>query len=195
MNAIYSSDEKEIFNNALLQLVRINKTNTMKKVLQKLTYGHYILTALKSGEELESRQEDYIAAGTLNWASQVSFDPPMLAIAVGQKSDLNETINYSGKFTLHLISTDNSDMVSAFGSKSEINEDQINGFKYSKVDNQVILDDTSGYITCEVTDYKHVGDHFLYFGKVISGALNDSEKDLLTSKDIPVEYDENVAAI
>lgn len=167
----------------------------MKKALQELTYGQYILTALKKGDELETRQKDYIAAGTINWASQVSFSPPVLAIAVGQKSDLNETINYSGKFTLHLLGTDNREMVSKFSSKSEIEDGKINGFKFSKVNDQALLENTSGIVTCEVEDYKHIGDHFVYFGKVIESDFDESKSELLSTKNLAHKYTEEVASV
>lgn len=70
--------------------------------MKKMTYGYSVVTALKAGDEMKTRDEDYIAAGTINWAMQTSFELPILAVAVGQKSHLNETIDYSSHFTLRL---------------------------------------------------------------------------------------------
>ncbi|HKK38363.1 MAG TPA: flavin reductase family protein [Cryomorphaceae bacterium] len=165
----------------------------MKSILNKLTYGHYILTALKSGKELETRDRDYIAAGTVNWAGQVSFKPPMVAVSVGQKSDLNETINYSGRFTLHILGEQNRDMIEAFGSKSEIEDGTINGYAFSKKGGQVILDNTIGYVECVVKEYLHLGDHFVYFGEVVAQKSANDVGAVICTKEHPVEYREEIA--
>ncbi|MCA1762645.1 MAG: flavin reductase family protein [Cryomorphaceae bacterium] len=148
----------------------------MNKLLQKLTYGHYILTALKEGEDLKTRDNDYIAAGTVNWASQVSFEPEMLAVAVGQMSDLNETIDYSGHFTLHILGKDHKEMVEKFGSKSKVEANTINGVPFTKEKGEVVLENTLGYVTCKVTETVNVGDHTVHFGEVVRQNLQrDSE--------------------
>ena len=162
-------------------------------MLNKLTYGHYILTALKPGEDLETRDRDYIAAGTINWASQVSFEPEIIAVVVGQKSDLNETINYSERFTLHILGAHHSDMVKAFGSKSEIKDGKINGYSFSKKDGQVLLDDSIGYIECEVKEHLHLGDHFIYFGEVKVKKVTDGDADVLSTKELQINYREEIA--
>ena len=165
----------------------------MNSILKKLTYGHYILTALKPGKEMETRERDYIAAGTINWASQISFEPAMIAVTVGQKSDLNETINYSERFTLHILGEQNKEMVEAFGSKSAISDGKINGYPFSKKDGQVILENTIGYIKCEVKKHLHLGDHFIYFGEVIAQKSMDDKTPVLCTKDHPVKYSEEIA--
>ncbi len=51
-----------------------------KKVLRSFTYGLYILTA-GDGEEM--------AAGTVNWVTQASFAPPLIALGVKRDSRLH----------------------------------------------------------------------------------------------------------
>lgn len=36
------------------------------EILKKLTYGHYIITAVKPADEMSIRNKDYIVAGTVN---------------------------------------------------------------------------------------------------------------------------------
>lgn len=152
----------------------------MSKLLQKLTYGHYILTALKEGDDLKTRDSDYIAAGTVNWASQVSFEPEMLAVAVGKMSDLNETIDYSGKFTLHLLQKSQKDLVEKFGSKTEVEGDRVNGVPFTKENGELILENTIGYITCKVTETVNVGDHTIHFGEVVKQRMQNDAEPLCT---------------
>jgi len=149
--------------------------------LQKLTYGHYIVTALKKADELKTRNEDYIAAASINWASQISFEPEMVMISVSQSSDLNETIDYSGSFTLHLLSTDQKGLVEKFASENKVEGDKINGISFRKENDELLLDKALGYVSCKVEKSENMGDHTLYFGKVISKNLNENVEPLCTN--------------
>ncbi len=154
-----------------------------------MTYGHYVLTALKPGDEMKTRDKDYLAAGTVNWAMQVSFEPKAIAVAVSQQADLNETIDYSKHFTLHLLSKKQKEMVEKFAGKSEITESTVNGVKYSKKDDELILENTLGYITCKLTHSQNIGGHTVHFGEVV----NEKEVDggaALCTMELPIQYSE-----
>lgn len=166
----------------------------MSKLTHKFTYGYYILTALKKSENLETRDKDYIAAGTVNWVSQVSFSPEVVSVSVGQKSDLNETINYSDHFTIHLLSEDHKEYVKKFGIKSTIEDGKINGVPFTKQNDQVIIEDTLGYLTCKVVGSQNVGDHTVYFGEVINEEIHKDKKALCTMQ-LPTEYTKDKAEV
>lgn len=159
--------------------------------LQKMIYGHYILTALKPANELESREKDYIAAGIVNWASQISFDPTMVMIAVEKESDLNETINYSEHFTLHYLAKDQTDLVAKFSGKSEISEQKINGVPFEKKNKEAILPDLLGYATFKVEKFENVGDHSIYFGSLVKEEHKNGAP-VLNTEDTPVQYNQQI---
>lgn len=166
----------------------------MQELLKKMTYGHYVLTALKKGAEMETRDQDYIAAGTINWASQVSFEPPMVAVAVGQKSDLNETIDYSGYFTLHLLSEDQKDFIEKFGKETEVKDGKINGAPYRREDDELILEDSLGYLKCDLKKSVNVGDHTIHFGEVMQ-VKQEADKKPICTMDVPTQYTPEKAEI
>jgi flavin reductase (DIM6/NTAB) family NADH-FMN oxidoreductase RutF len=166
----------------------------MSKLDHKFTYGYYILTALKKADKLKTRDKDYIAAGTINWISQVSFSPKIFSVAVAQHSDLNETIDYSERFTIHVLSSDHKEYVKAFGKKSTIEDNKINGVPYQKINNEAIIDDTLGYLTCKVVESHNMGDHTIYYGEVIDEHSKKDEKALNTSE-FPIEYTKEKAKI
>jgi len=166
----------------------------MKSLDNKFTYGHYILTALKKGDNLKTRDKDYIAAGTVNWVSQVSFSPKIFSIAVAQQSDLNETIDYSKHFTLHLLSEENEHYIKVFSSKSDIKENTINDIPFKKVDGEVILPNTIGYLTCKVLKSENIGDHTIYYGEVITENL-EKDLDSINTTQIPIDYKEEKAEV
>lgn len=154
----------------------------MIDILRKMTYGHYILTALKEGDDLKTRNKDYIAAGTINWASQVSFTPSIVAVAVEHNSDLNETIDYSEHFTLHLLGQENEDMIKKFATKSEIEEDKINGVPFTRKDGEVIFENTVGYVTCKLRESVNVGDHRVHFGEVVKHEMLNNKETINTNQ-------------
>ena len=69
--------------------------NIITQALRKITYGFYILTAKK---------DEDIGAGTVCWASQVSFEPPLIMVGVKKQSHLKEVIEKSGNFALNVVS-------------------------------------------------------------------------------------------
>jgi len=151
--------------------------------LQKLSYGQYIATSVKDSNEMTTRDKDYIAAASINWAMQTSFDPPMIALAVSQENDIQETIEKSRSFTLHLLGEGQEKLLEKFASTSEITEKTINGIPYTKDENdQVLIDNTLGYITCSVEESISAGDHSLYLAKVINDEIHDDIAPLTTEK-------------
>jgi len=167
----------------------------MKELNNKLTNGYYIITALQPADKLKTRDKDYISAGTINWLTQVSFEPTIIAIAVGQKSHLNETINYSERFTVHVLNKSNESMVEAFSQDSEIKENSINGFPFKEVKNQIILSNVESYYSCEVISHQHVGDHFVYFGKVTAATIQKDSNEVLSTVEKPSAYRPQIASI
>jgi flavin reductase (DIM6/NTAB) family NADH-FMN oxidoreductase RutF len=166
----------------------------MSTLAKKFTYGYYVLTALKKADNLKTREKDYIAAGTVNWASQVSFSPEIISVAVGQKSDLNETIDYSKHFTIHLLSDEHKDYVQTFSQKSKIEDGKINGVAFQKQNDQAIIEDTLGFLTCKVVEKLNVGDHTVYYGEVINEEIHKDKKALCTMQ-LPLEYTKDKAEI
>lgn len=158
-------------------------------ILQKLSYGQYILTTVKNSEEMSTRSMDYIAAGSVNWAMQTSFEPPMIAVAVKIDSDLQETIEKSRQFTLHLLAEGQRDLIETFASKSTITDKTINGIPYDRdANDQVILDNTLGFITCSVNNSISSGDHTLYLANVINVDAMDAGNPL-TTENAALQYE------
>jgi flavin reductase (DIM6/NTAB) family NADH-FMN oxidoreductase RutF len=166
----------------------------MEKLAHNFTYGYYILTALKKADHLKTRDKDYIAAGTVNWVSQVSFSPKIFSVAVAQQSDLNETIDYSERFTLHVLSTEHKDYIKTFAEKSTIENGKINGVPFSKKNGEAIIEYTIGHVTCKVLKSQNIGDHTIYFGEVVEEVV-DKDKDAINTAQFPIEYTKEKAEV
>ncbi|MCC5921963.1 MAG: flavin reductase, partial [Cyclobacteriaceae bacterium] len=162
-----TKDGSHPFASVLNNFTSIN--HTMLQAINKMHYGHYVVTAMKKAEELKTRSEDYLAAETVNWAMQVSRKPKIVAVAVPLMSDLNETIDYSGHFALHLVGFENRKMVENFWNKIEIKDGAINGEPYHTDTGHFIIDRVVGYIICKVTHSVNQGDSMIHFGELIDG--------------------------
>jgi flavin reductase (DIM6/NTAB) family NADH-FMN oxidoreductase RutF len=148
----------------------------MQGIFKKLSYGHYIVTARKPADEMATRNEDYLSAGTVSWAMQSSFEPPMLTIAVRLNQDLHETIDKSGRFSLHILTETQDPLVKSFGQTSEITDQAINGVPYQvNEEGLLVLEGMIGYLDCEVQDTLRSGDHMLIVGKVRKHHLSREE--------------------
>jgi len=149
-----------------------------ENILEKFTYGFYIATTRAPSDELDTRDKDYVAAGTVSWVMQSSFEPPMVTVAIQKDSDLNETIGKAYRFAINVLGKEDREMIDVFAKESTIKDQKINGFPFlngMKTDSP-ILEDCLGYIECEVSDIiKTDGDHVLFIGKVVNHKLREPE--------------------
>jgi len=63
--------------------------------LRNMTYGIYVLT---------TAHEEKINGMIASWVSQVSYDPPLIMVAVHPNRYSNGMIRESGAFVLHILS-------------------------------------------------------------------------------------------
>lgn len=143
-------------------------------ILEKITYGFYIVTTRVGSEELTTRHKDYVAAGTISWLMQSSFEPPMLTVAIQKDSDLNETIGRSKVFAVNVLGKEDQSMINAFAGSSDVNKTQINGYEYlnGMETDSPVLERGLGYLECKVAEVVDTdGDHVLFIGKIVNSEL------------------------
>ena len=132
-----------------------------RQVLGHLVYGIYLLTA---------RRGDEINGMPLSWATQVSFDPPLMAICVKKERYTNQMINESGVFAVHLLERSQKDHVSTFKARDMEKSAKFAGHAFHPGQTGVpILEDCIGYIECRVVERIEPGDHTIFIGEVVSG--------------------------
>ena len=76
-----------------------------KTALRRIPYGLFLLTA-KNGDD--------IASGTVNWVTQTSFKPPMVAVGIKQDSHPYGVVKASGAFALNALGADQKDVAQTF---------------------------------------------------------------------------------
>ena len=136
---------------------------TRRGILGRIPYGLYILTTLNGHEP---------HAGTVSWVSQVSFQPPLLLMAVRLDSFLRTCLEQSGVYALHLLDAAQQEMASRFFRRVESTPEQMGGYRYrSGVTGAPVLLDAPAYVEGTARTVDSPGDHALVIGNIVDGAL------------------------
>src|SRR4051812_19600714 len=115
-----------------------------KTVLRQLTYGLYAVTAHHEGER---------GVFTANWLSQVSFEPPMVALSVERDSSTLPLIRASGRFTICPFASGQRDLAGGLGrpkAKAGDKFDALNLAVTTTGQGDLAIDVSTGYVTCAV---------------------------------------------
>ena len=73
--------------------------------LRMFSYGVYVLSSVNEGEYCVS---------TITWASQASFEPPMISVCIKRNSASYEIVKKRGEFILHLLGDNQKELASTF---------------------------------------------------------------------------------
>ncbi len=143
-----------------------------KKVLRSFTYGLYILTA-KDGE-------DY-AAGTVNWVTQASFTPPLIALGVKRDSRLHELIARKGKLALMTLAHHQKGIAQDFFKPTVREGNSLNGhpFEPSPTFGLPLLTELPYWLEAEVRHLLEGGDHSLVVAEVVEAGVREEAKPLI----------------
>ena len=140
-----------------------------RRVLWALPYGLYVVG---------SRADDRRNGMTINWVTQVSFEPKLLAASVERGSVTHELIDGSGVFALNLIAREDRALVRKFTKPVEVDDEgrTLNGFPFHDgLSGVPILDQAVAYVDCAVRHAHEVGDHILFIGEVIDAGFQQPE--------------------
>jgi len=140
-----------------------------RRVLWTMPYGLYILG---------SRAGDRRNGMTMNFVTQVSFDPKLVLVSVENGSFTHQLVNEGKVFVLNLIDREDRAIVRKFTKPVEVDTDAstLNGFPFHDgLSGAPILDQAVAYIDCEVRHDHDVGGHTLFIGEVIDAGFQKSE--------------------
>ncbi|NQV43300.1 MAG: flavin reductase [Rhodospirillales bacterium] len=135
-----------------------------KTALRMIPYGIYVMTA-KDG--------DTIAAATVNWVTQTSFDPPLLAVGVKTDSGAYGTVVSAGHFALNMLGKDQQGAAFTFFKPAEMDGDTISGEAFTAgTTGAPILNSSPAAVECKVRDVVELGCHHIIVGEVINAQQN-----------------------
>jgi flavin reductase (DIM6/NTAB) family NADH-FMN oxidoreductase RutF len=135
-------------------------SDTKKSVLRMIPYGIYVLTAKSPAGE--------IAAATVNWVTQSSFDPPLVVVAVKADSGALQLIGESGNFALNFLGKGQQGQAFAFFKPATEEDGAINGEAYHDgTTGAPILDGAPASVECKLAEIITRGDHHIVIGEVV----------------------------
>jgi flavin reductase (DIM6/NTAB) family NADH-FMN oxidoreductase RutF len=154
-----------------------------RRVLRSLPYGLYVVG---------SRAGDRLNAMTLNWATQVSFEPKLVGIGVEKTAFTHELITEGGVFTLCTIAREDRAIVRKFTKPVEVDgaAHTLNGFGYHEgLSGAPVLDLAVAHLDCRVVNPVDCGNHTFFIGEVIDAAFRaDEATELLRMEDTRMDY-------
>ena len=152
-----------------------------RRVLWTLPSGLYVVGS-RAGERRNGM--------TINWVTQVSFDPKLLAIGVEKAAFTHELISEGGVFALNTVSREDRAIVRKFTKPVEVEGNTMNGFPFHDgVTGAPILDQAPAYLDCEVRQAVEVGNHTLFIGEVVDAGFQAAEDtEVLRMEDTRMNY-------
>ena len=127
-----------------------------KTALRMIPYGLYVLT----GEAKDGR----VAAATVNWVTQASFQPPLVVVGVKADSGAHDIIKESGSFALNVLGKGQQGQAFAFFKSLEREGDTIGGEAFSAgATGAPVLASTPAYVECKLVETVEKGDHSVLY--------------------------------
>ena len=154
-----------------------------RRVLWKMPYGRYVVG---------SRAGDRRNLMTLNWATQVSFEPKLLAISVESHAFTAELIREGRVFALCIVDREDRAIVRTFTKPVEVDmaARTLNGFAFhERRTGAPVLDQAVAFVDCEVREELDCGSSWLFVGEVVdAGFLKDEDTPVLRMEDTRMSY-------
>jgi flavin reductase (DIM6/NTAB) family NADH-FMN oxidoreductase RutF len=141
-----------------------------RRVLWTMPSGLYVLGS-RAGERRNGM--------TLNWATQVSSDPKVLAVSVEKGAFTHELVAEAGVFALSIVDREDRAIVRKFTKPVDVDAEArtLNGFPFSDgpATGAPVLDQAVAWVECRVRQQVDAGDHTLFLGEVVDAGFSKPE--------------------
>lgn len=148
-----------------------------------IPYGLYVLTAITP--------DGQVTAATVNWVTQASFNPPLLAIAIKVDSHAHARVKQVGVFALNILGKGQGSIAFTFFKPAVLNDGLLSGEPYHAGGNGApILDHAPAFLELKlVALIEGKGDHSVFLAEVtdagvISQPSGRPDDDTLLLKDL-----------
>jgi flavin reductase (DIM6/NTAB) family NADH-FMN oxidoreductase RutF len=133
-----------------------------KQALRMFTYGLYAVTSIDGND---------INAFTANWLTQVSFEPPLLAVSVENDSKSLPMIQHSGKFAVNVLRSGQRALAGALGHSALKKPDKLANIAYNRHGDYIVLQDAQAWVGCEVRQTMPAGDSTLILAEIVDAGV------------------------
>lgn len=147
---------------------------TKKQALRTFTYGLYAISCADEGE---------VNIFTANWLTQISFEPPLLALSVENDSKSLPIIQRSRTFTVNVLHSGQRELAGKLGKSAIYHPEKLAGIEYTLGANGCpLLTDRLAWVACEVSHSVAAGDSTLFVAEVVDVGMT-GEGEPLTMKE------------
>lgn len=134
-----------------------------KQALRTFTYGLYIVMC-HEGQEVNGF--------TANWLTQVSFEPPLLAVSIENDAKSLPIVLNSQHFTVNVLRTGQRQLAGALGKSAYKHPEKLSGIDYTlNEQGYPILSEALSWVACQVRQTMPAGDSTLVLAEVIDAGV------------------------
>ncbi len=141
-----------------------------KAVLRQFTYGLFAITAGHQGDH---------GAFTANWLTQVSFDPPLVALSIEHDSATLDLIRADRHFTVCPLADGQRELAGNLGRPRARTGDKFEAYGLATIPTlrgTPALAAALGFVECAVVSETPAGDSVVIIGEVVEAkVLSDAE--------------------
>ena len=145
-----------------------------KTALRMIPYGMFVLTTKSSDGKA-------VGAATVNWITQTSFAPPLIAVGVKADSSAHAHIKDTGVFAVNVIGKEQKDLAFNFFKSHERDGDSIGGEKFETGEETgaPLLLNSPAWWECKLVGEVAKGDHTLFVGEVVEAGVRREDQTIL----------------
>jgi len=128
------------------------------------------LAKIPSGVSVATATHEGRSAGLLaSWIQQISFEPPMVCLAVRRGRPIEPVIDGSGKFVLNVVGEGGTAVFKRFSRGVAPGQPAFEGTEVEQSDAGPVLAECIAHLACRVVGKHPAGDHHLYVAEVTGG--------------------------
>ena len=142
----------------------------VEPILERLPYGLFAVV---------SRDDETPAAMVATWITQVSFTPPLLALAVERDSRMRRCIETSGRFSINLVPGDGIELAREVIRFANRGPDDARDLFRTTAGGGLYLRGALASIDCRLVSQVAAGDHILCIGEASEGEEKEGGTPLL----------------
>jgi flavin reductase (DIM6/NTAB) family NADH-FMN oxidoreductase RutF len=142
----------------------VAESETIKAIMRMFDYGLFVATCAG---------HDSPRAATVSWATQVSFEPKQVAVALRKGTSICDAIQTERRFGLHVVGENQPELARAFFKAQLTGDAEISGYHYGILTSGVpILNAATAWLECEVVERAgQTGDHAVFIASVVDGGI------------------------
>jgi flavin reductase (DIM6/NTAB) family NADH-FMN oxidoreductase RutF len=147
------------------------------------------LAKIPSGTSIATATHEGKSTGLLaSWIQQVSFEPPMVCMAVKKGRPIEGLLDARRRFVLNVVGEGGQSVFKHFSKGFAPTENAFEGLNVEQGDAGTILTDCIAHLECTVVGKHETGDHYLYVAEVTDGAAQASARPHVHVREIGFSY-------